>query len=361
MKANRLLHIGCLINPGKGIINQMMWEQEAADSCNIQLDTILFTTDKYSQYSVCKTYKKFDSEVLTYLNIRIRFILWLLKNKSNYEIILLRYSPYDPFQFIISFFLKKYFTVHHTFEFEEILVSKKLVKLKCFFEMFFSKFVLKNAIGILGVTNEICEYEAQRVNFPLKYIVYPNGILSDFLASKINSEYIECVFVSSLFQSWTGIDILINEYKKYGNLGMKIHLVGPISPDLLTEIKDSTLFVLHGELDSDQIRLIYNKCTLAISSFGFEKKNMKEACPLKSREYLSAGLPVVGSYIDASLPENFPYYNKIPASLIEIKNIAQKSINYNRKDIRESSEPYINKVEILKRMSYNLDILLNKV
>ena len=88
---------------------------------------------------------------------------------------------------------------------------------------------------------------------------------------------------------------------------------------------------------------------------------MKEACPLKSREYLSAGLPVVGSYIDAALPENFPYYYKIPPSLIKIKHIAQKSINFNRRDIREGSEPYISKIEILKRLSYNLDILLNKV
>lgn len=350
MKANRLLHIGCLINPGKGIINQMMWEQKAADSCNIQLDTILFTTDKYSQYSVCKTFKYFNSEVLTYLHIRFRFFLWVFKNRFNYDKILLRYSPYDPFQFFICLFLKNYLTVHHTFEYEEIVLSKKYVKIKYFFESIFSKIVFKNAIGIIGVTNEICIYELKRIKSPLKYYMYPNGILNDFVSSKINSNYIECVFVSSLFQSWTGIDKLIDDYKKNGDLGMKIHLIGLIPLDILTDLKNSTLFVLHGELNTQKIREIYNRCTLGISSFGFEKKNMKEACPLKSREYLSAGLSVIGGYTDAILPIEFPYYTKINPSLKEIKDIAEKLRFVNRNDVREAALPYISKIHLLKQM-----------
>lgn len=361
MRKNKFLHIGCLINPGKGIINQMMWEKKAAESCNIDLDTILFTTNKYANYSVCKTFSQFNSDVLTYLYIRIRFVFWILKHKSKYDIILLRYSPYDPFQFLICFFLKNYLTVHHTFENEEIFISNKFVRLKYFFELFFSKIVLNKSIGAVGVTNEICEYERNRSNSSLNYFVYPNGILSDFVASRVNNNNIECVFISSLFQSWTGIDILINDYKKTGDLGLKIHLIGSIHSDLLEEIKDSNLFIIHGELDNDEIRHVFNRCTLAISSFGFDKKNMKEACPLKSREYLSAGLPVVGSYIDSALPIDFPFYKKISPSLVEIKSIAEKFIHFSRNEISERSKPYISKTAILSRLINDLDILLNKV
>ena len=344
----KVLHIGCLVNPGIGIINQLTWEQMAAKNNNFNIETFLFTTHKYSKYSVCKTSKESNLQLITYLKIRVKYFYWLLKNKSNYDVILLRYSPHDPFQFLISFFVKNYYTIHHTFENEEILISKNLSKIKLFFEKYFSKKILANSKGIIGVTNEICNYQIQRLGSNKNIFVYPNGIYSDFTAKSLQTNEINCIFVSSQFQKWTGIDHLINDYTLNGNLGMRIHLIGKINEKLRKELEKSTLFIVHGELNPEDIHKIYDISTIAISSFGFDRKNMKEACPLKSTEYLSAGLPVVGGYNDAVLPINFPYYTKMNPSLFEIKHAAIKSLSYSRLEVKQAAMPYIDKANLLK-------------
>ena len=39
---------------------------------------------------------------------------------------------------------------------------------------------------------------------------------------------------------------------------------------------------------------------------------MHEASPLKSREYLARGLPVIGAYEDTDIPEASPVYLRLP-------------------------------------------------
>ena len=39
---------------------------------------------------------------------------------------------------------------------------------------------------------------------------------------------------------------------------------------------------------------------------------MDEACPLKVREYLAAGLPVLAAYRDTDIPESADYFFRLP-------------------------------------------------
>jgi hypothetical protein len=39
---------------------------------------------------------------------------------------------------------------------------------------------------------------------------------------------------------------------------------------------------------------------------------MSEASPLKSREYLALGLPVIGAYEDTDIPPDDPVYLQLP-------------------------------------------------
>jgi hypothetical protein len=44
-------------------------------------------------------------------------------------------------------------------------------------------------------------------------------------------------------------------------------------------------------------------CDLAISTLALHRKGMKEACPLKTRECLAYGLPMVLPYVDTDLKD----------------------------------------------------------
>jgi hypothetical protein len=39
---------------------------------------------------------------------------------------------------------------------------------------------------------------------------------------------------------------------------------------------------------------------------------MDEACPLKAREYLALGLPVIGAYQDTDIPTDADYFLRLP-------------------------------------------------
>jgi glycosyltransferase involved in cell wall biosynthesis len=52
--------------------------------------------------------------------------------------------------------------------------------------------------------------------------------------------------------------------------------------------------------------------TAAIGTLGLFKKHMDEACPLKVREYLALGLPVIGAYRDTDIPPEADYFLRLP-------------------------------------------------
>jgi hypothetical protein len=50
----------------------------------------------------------------------------------------------------------------------------------------------------------------------------------------------------------------------------------------------------------------------ALGSLALYKNGMHEACPLKVREYLALGLPVIGACADTDIPDDAHYYLRLP-------------------------------------------------
>lgn len=69
---------------------------------------------------------------------------------------------------------------------------------------------------------------------------------------------------------------------------------------------------LHGLLNREQYLPILGAATVALGTFGLYKKKMNEACPLKIREYLALGLPVIGACADTDIPSGADYYLRLP-------------------------------------------------
>jgi glycosyltransferase involved in cell wall biosynthesis len=70
--------------------------------------------------------------------------------------------------------------------------------------------------------------------------------------------------------------------------------------------------LLHGQLPRERYLPIVASATVALGTFGLYRKSMQEACPLKVREYLALGLPVIGACADTDIPDSADYYLRLP-------------------------------------------------
>ena len=72
--------------------------------------------------------------------------------------------------------------------------------------------------------------------------------------------------------------------------------------------------VFHGNLPRRDYEPLLARATAALGTFGLYRKQMEEACPLKVREYLAFGLPVIGACHDTDIPDGADYYLRLTNS-----------------------------------------------
>jgi glycosyltransferase involved in cell wall biosynthesis len=170
--------------------------------------------------------------------------------------------------------------------------------------------LLKRVSGLVSVSEELSKdtsYSTYRK--PMRVI--SNGIdLSAFQPLDApNNETPRLVFIGTPGYSWHGVDKLVELARVFPDL--HIDIVGydqlpefePLPPNL----------TLHGYLGADRYRKVMAKCDLAISTLALHRKGMEEACPLKTRECLAYGLPMVLPYVDTDLKDlDADFLLKIP-------------------------------------------------
>ena len=366
----KVLHSACLLRPSMGILKQMSEEKLAGEKNNINWNVKFFVPNgqeikseiileaKYTnnKYLHILLYKFFS-----WFMIRIEYYSWLLEQK-DVDVILIRYSVHDVFQLFFLLFAKKpVFLVHHTLEEPELKMNKSLIgKIRFIAEKIIGKLCIKASSGIIGVTNEIIEYEKSRVNdMQKKAYLFPNGIniekLKDNLDYSVDNKK-KVLFIASEFSEWHGLDLLFEDMKK-NTQQFELHLIGRLLPeDYAHAITDSRV-VLHGVKDKCFIEQISSKCHVALGSFALERKNMREACTLKVREYLSFGLPVYSGHIDV-FPVDFDFYKVGKPIISEILDYTKYCENFSKLEIIKKSERYIDKTCLVKKLYNDLESYL---
>ncbi len=68
----------------------------------------------------------------------------------------------------------------------------------------------------------------------------------------------------------------------------------------------------HGPLDRRAYEPLLRGSGVAIGTLALFRKKMDEACPLKVREYLALGLPVLAAYRDTDIPAGADYFLRLP-------------------------------------------------
>jgi hypothetical protein len=131
------------------------------------------------------------------------------------------------------------------------------------------------------------------------------------------------------FQRWHGIDRFISSLKLYRKPGVIFNVVGNGSalPALKEMVnKDDYLkkiVIFHGFLSFENMKKIYEKTDIAVGCLGCHRKNIGQIQPLKNREYIAMGLPLIFSTKDRLVPWHLPFVYKIKddESLFDIEDI----------------------------------------
>jgi len=296
---------------------------------------------------------------------------WLVavRLSRSHDLVLMRHMTFDPFALIFARVIKNRVSIHHSKEVEELKVIRPGWKgrLASVLERFCAKVSVCNAQMILGVTEEISEYERLTYCIGKNTGVYSNGIeLSsiDILADRRDPVEINVAFICGTFSNWHGLDRLFRAFEEgfvsASDPKIRVHLIGRLLEDQVDAIKKSErlseMFVCHGLLDRADYYPILEKCDYGITSLALERKSLREASTLKVREMLALGLPVFSGHIDVALPRSREWVKVVNSvCLSDLISFGVRVKKVSRNCVREESAELIDKKEIMKKTLGLLD------
>lgn len=162
---------------------------------------------------------------------------------------------------------------------------------------FFQRNIYTNVAGIVGITDEVIDYYAI-YNKPS--IAIANGYDFEIAIQPEKGPEKDItrpnlLFIGSPGMVWHGLDHIYEMVELLPEFDF--HIVGE-SGD---EFKPLSNLTFHGYLPSSEIADMYSRMDIGIGTMALYRKEMRQACPLKVREYLAYGLPVIIGYYDTDL------------------------------------------------------------
>lgn len=175
--------------------------------------------------------------------------------------------------------------------------------------------ILGRMAGGIAMTQEIGD-TCRRRGLRAPLLVLGNGVDVTRLVPSSRPDWhggpLRVIMAAGVFWKWQGIDRVLRGILEHRGSPLELHLVGrlldPYDLDLcaqLAAIRPGQV-VLHGTLGQPALRQLFSQMHLALSTLALHRKQMTEACPIKSREYMAHGLPFVAAYDDPDIPPDAP-------------------------------------------------------
>ena len=306
--------------------------------------------------------------------------LFLEEHINDYTHIIFRYplASYSLFK-LVKKYKNKIIFEHNTKEIEEISLQSIQFRNSLQFsfkpgyfiyilergffqlwqEKYFGKKIFKYANSGIAVTNEIANYEMNRYN-TYKVNVITNGIeiescqlrnLHQFTCNELNM-----FMLLGGGASWHGIDRIIKSLENYqGEKKITLDLIGNLSECDLKMISESSVnnqIKIIASVNTNDLNKKLDHYHIGIGTLSAYKKSLNEATPLKTREYVARGFPILIGYTDTDIVNHCEfqtYCYQIPnnESLINMESLFQfvKSVyvdNEHPKKIRALAFKYMN-------------------
>jgi len=376
----KIAHISILPAYSPGVFNKLEAKAKSAREANLDIDFYLLNPVEARKVNNLILLKQdFAFLPLGFLRT-IAFRLMKLKVLEkrvifdNYDYIVLRYPLVDGFgtQKFITKYGQKIITEHHTDEVSELYSIGRMVDIiRAKIEEKYASSFLRKVKGMIGVTQEICDLELEKCG-QKPCIMIPNGIdvqsVSSTEFSKFDGTRLNIVFVASEFVLWQGLEILLEGLRQYkGKVHVELNLIGvltEIQKDTLSRSRQKNITInMRGKQFGEVLDRYFREAHVAISSLALYEKNMKEACPLKSREYIARGIPFVYAYDDSDLNGDEAFALKLvpqePINIEQIVHFAQActQIDNISKIMREFAQEKLDWKIKLKEMSRFIESL----
>jgi glycosyltransferase involved in cell wall biosynthesis len=128
------------------------------------------------------------------------------------------------------------------------------------------------------------------------------------------------VFIGNPGYVWHGVDKLIDLACRLSDIHIDI-----VGYDKLSKFEPlPSNLTLHGYLPMQEYQQVLAQADVAVSSLALHRVQLEEGCPLKSRECLAFGLPLIVAYADTDLDEaTCDFLLKIPNKEDNIQTHAQ--------------------------------------
>lgn len=201
----------------------------------------------------------------------------------------------------------------------ELLLRRKLA---VSLYKFLTKVTHKRVDAAVYVTNELLKLNEMNLGRSIKKIVIGNGIkLSRVLQLEVNNpEKLSLFFVGHPDQVWHGVDQLIKLAENYPQI--EVHLVGYKFEECLPNVYS------YGLLDERSYVELAASCVAGVASLNLTSIGMKEASPLKSREYLAMGLPVIARYSDPDFTPSPNFILELPQDSSKFESHSQEILTF---------------------------------
>jgi glycosyltransferase involved in cell wall biosynthesis len=171
--------------------------------------------------------------------------------------------------------------------------------------------ILAPLSGIVTVTRELGKRFAP-FGHPCA-VIGNSAALTEFSLLPPSTSASRLIFIGSAGSPWHGLERIAELASLFPDIGFDIvgidarawrtQTAQPIPPENVT---------LHGFLSPSAYAPLMTGAVAAIGSLALYKNGMQEACPLKVREYLALGLPVIGACADTDIPDDADYYLRLP-------------------------------------------------
>lgn len=212
-------------------------------------------------------------------------------------------------------------TEHHTDEIAE-LGALPGGALRQSLELALGRKALGQVAGGIAVTGEIAELTHRR-GLQRPIAVIGNGIATGRFppwapAPRAAATPLRLAMIAGVFWPWHGLDRLLTGILQQPASPLELHLIGQIRDPRNTELlaacaqRAAGRVVPHGSLKQPAVDALLGRMHGAISSLALHRNGMTQACPIKSREYASRGIPFVQAYQDPDLPPGTPGVIELP-------------------------------------------------
>ncbi len=302
MKIAYLLHWNDL--PESGVWKKVLTQVRSWVEYGNEVSIFLITGSKHIYYA--KT-GSVNVEVFPYKRVQDRLVAWnraiSMILRRGIDIVYYRYDLFYPPLIRLLQRLPVVVEVNTNDKQEYCLNSR----LKCVYNTITRAITYNWVSGIVTVSRELQTAVVSFGTNKKPICTIANGIdLSSYpILPSVRNKTPRLIFIGSEGQPWHGVDkvlLMARELKRW-----RFDIIGPAR---LPEATPNVIF--HGFMPRKRYQELLAQADAAIGTLALHRKRMNEASPLKVREYLAFGLPVIIGYRDTDFEKPAPFLLELP-------------------------------------------------